>query len=93
MIAPQLLLPEDLEDLALNINGKKRKLKCEDFNEAMYKAHIPKKAIENLWKRIENGIDKWPELIKKKRLLKKTVSFRVEDRVRTGDFWYHKPAL
>tara|TARA_R110002033_G_C3885811_1_gene238363 strand:+ start:1896 stop:2855 length:960 start_codon:yes stop_codon:yes gene_type:complete len=63
MISAQLLLPDDLEDLALNINGKKRKLKREDFNEAMLKAHIPEKAIENLWKRIEKGMSEWSGLI------------------------------
>lgn len=63
MVAAQLLLPDDLEDLALNLNGKKRKLKQEDFNEAMLKAHIPEKAIENLWKRIEKGMIEWSELI------------------------------
>jgi len=64
MIAAQLLLPDDLDDLALNINGKKRKLKREDFTKAMLSAHIPEKAIENLWKRIERGMNKWTELIK-----------------------------
>jgi serine/threonine-protein kinase HipA len=63
MIAAQLLIPDDIDDLALNINGKKRKLKRSDFNEAMLKAHIPEKAIENLWKRIEKGMDQWSELI------------------------------
>lgn len=63
MIAAQLLLPDDLDDLALNLNGKKRKLIREDFNEAMLKAHIPEKAIENLWKRIEKGMSEWSELI------------------------------
>lgn len=63
MIAAQLLLPGDLEDLALNINRKKRKLKREDFNEAMLKAHIPEKAIENLWKRIVKGMKEWSRLI------------------------------
>lgn len=63
MIAAQLLLPDDLDDLALNLNGKKRKLKRNDFNEAMLKAHIPEKAIENLWKRIEKGMMEWPALI------------------------------
>ncbi|MGC1472379.1 MAG: HipA domain-containing protein [Psychroserpens sp.] len=63
MIAAQLLLPDDLEDLALNLNGKKRKLKRGDFNEAMLKAHIPEKAIENLWKRIEKGMSEWSGLI------------------------------
>lgn len=64
MIAAQLLLPDDQEDLALNLNGKKRKLKRQDFNEAMLNAHIPEKAIENLWRRIENGMDEWSELIR-----------------------------
>ncbi len=63
MIAAQLLLPDDKDDLALNLNGKKRKLKRSDFNQAMRKAHIPEKAIENLWKRIEKGMREWPGLI------------------------------
>jgi serine/threonine-protein kinase HipA len=63
MISEQLLLPDDVDDLALNLNGKKRKLKRDDFNEAMLKAHIPEKAIENLWKRIEIGITNWPILV------------------------------
>ena len=63
MVAVKLLIPEDQEELALNLNGKKRKLKREDFNEAMLKAHIPEKAIENLWKRIEKGMKNWKELI------------------------------
>jgi serine/threonine-protein kinase HipA len=70
MIAVQLLLTEDIEDLALNINGKKRKLKRDDFNEAMQKAHIPEKAIENLWKRIEKGIESWSALIENSFLTK-----------------------
>jgi serine/threonine-protein kinase HipA len=64
MVAVKLLIPEDPEELALNLNGKKRKLKRKDFNEAMSQAQIPKKAIENLWTRIEKGIQNWPELIK-----------------------------
>jgi serine/threonine-protein kinase HipA len=35
---------------------KKHKLKRQNFHEAMLKARIPIKAIENLWKRVENGI-------------------------------------
>lgn len=63
MVAVKLLISEDPEELALNLNGKKRKLKRQDFNEAMAKAHIPEKAIENLWNRIEKGIQNWTELI------------------------------
>lgn len=63
MIAAQLLLPDDLEELALNLNGKKRKLKLDDFNTAMRSAGIPEKAIENLWGRIQKGLSDWPVLI------------------------------
>ena len=63
MVAVKLLIPEDPEELALNLNGKKRKLKREDFNEAMLKGHMPEKAIENLWKRIEKGMENWGALI------------------------------
>ncbi|RXG21691.1 serine/threonine-protein kinase HipA [Leeuwenhoekiella marinoflava DSM 3653] len=63
MVALKLLIPEDQEELALHLNGKKRKLKQKDFNEAMAKAQIPEKAIENLWNRIEKGMQNWPQLI------------------------------
>jgi serine/threonine-protein kinase HipA len=63
MVAVSLVLPKDLEELGLNLNGKKRKLKRQDFNESMAKPHIPTKAIENLWKRIEKGMQNWNELI------------------------------
>ncbi|MFT7064930.1 MAG: serine/threonine-protein kinase HipA [Sediminicola sp.] len=63
MVAVKLLIPEDQEELALNLNGKKRKIKRLDFNEAMAKAQIPVKAIENLWNRIEKGMQQWQELI------------------------------
>lgn len=63
MLAVKLLMPEDDEDLALTLNGKKRKLKRKDFNEAMLNAGIPKKAIENLWRRITKGMQGWPDLI------------------------------
>lgn len=63
MVAVKLLIPEDQEELALNLNGKKRKIKRLDFNEAMTKALIPAKAIENLWNRIEKGMQQWQELI------------------------------
>lgn len=63
MVAVKLLIPEDQEELALNLNGKKRKIKRLDFNEAMAKAQIPAKAIENLWNRIEKGMQQWQELI------------------------------
>lgn len=48
--------PEVNEEFELNFNGKKHKLKRQNFHVAMLKAYIPIKAIQNLWKLIENGI-------------------------------------
>jgi serine/threonine-protein kinase HipA len=64
MISAQLLLPDDTEELALTLNGKKRKIRKVDFDISMSKAKIPKKAIENLWARIELGTTNWPKLIR-----------------------------
>src|SRR5690606_18926428 len=64
MVAVKLLIPDDQEELALNLNGKKRTLKRKDFNDAMDKAHIPKKGIENLWNKIERSKQNWQEIIK-----------------------------
>jgi len=63
MVAVKLLVPQDREELALNLNGRKRKLNRKDFDEAMAKSHIPDKAVKNLWKRMEKGIQNWPEII------------------------------
>ena len=63
MLAVKLLIPEDDEDLALTLNGKKRKIKKLDFDTAMLNAGIPEKAVDNLWKRIQKGIEEWENLI------------------------------
>lgn len=63
MLAVKLLIPEDKEELALNLNGKKRKLTKNDFEQAMINAHLPEKAIKNIWKRIEKGMQQWKVLI------------------------------
>lgn len=72
MVAVKLLIPEDADELALNLNGKKRRIRRNDFNEAMAKAHMPERAIENLWGRIEKGMRGWPEIIQNSFLDKQT---------------------
>jgi serine/threonine-protein kinase HipA len=65
MLAVKLLMPEDDEELALTLNGKKKKLKKQDFDIAMLKSGIPGKAVENLWGRITKGKQEWADLIGK----------------------------
>lgn len=89
MVAVKLVVPDDPEELALNLNGKKRKLKRKDFNEAMSKSQIPEKAIENLWNRIEKGMQNWPQLINDSYLsgqLKETVLELINTRAKQIDF-------
>ena len=83
MISTSLLIKGDPEELALNLNGKKRKLSREDFNSAMSKSSIPAKAIENLWGRVESGIQSWSEIIDKSFLTKNTkleFSYLIQER-------------
>jgi serine/threonine-protein kinase HipA len=64
MVPSALVMKDDPEELALNLNGKKRKIGMNDFRAAMEKCHIPQKAIDNLFQRFR-GIDiKWNEIIR-----------------------------
>jgi serine/threonine-protein kinase HipA len=62
MVAAQLLV-DDPEELALNLNRKKNRLKRADFDNAIERSGIPKKAMQNIWKRIETGMKEWEQLI------------------------------
>ncbi|KAB7531497.1 type II toxin-antitoxin system HipA family toxin [Flagellimonas olearia] len=84
MISAQLLIPDDPEELALTLNGKKRKISKEDFDMAMAKARVPQKAMENLWSRMVAGAKKWPSLIDEsflKEEQKKKFNTLIEERV------------
>lgn len=63
MVATKLFLPQDQEELALTLNGKKSKLTRNDFERAMKTANLPQKAIHNLFNRVLEGSEKWIELI------------------------------
>jgi serine/threonine-protein kinase HipA len=52
--------------------------------------HIPAKAIENLWKRIEKGMQKWDELINNSFLSdenKKALKELIENRANQLEFY------
>ncbi len=59
MVATALLVEKDFEELALNLNGKKRKLQRKDFEAAMNLFNIGEKAIENIFKKFESSIPDW----------------------------------
>jgi serine/threonine-protein kinase HipA len=59
MLATELAVVGDDEDLALNLNGKKKKIVKKDFETAMTTAGIDQKVIENIFKKYKKLIPKW----------------------------------
>ena len=63
LIASELVVEGDDEDLALNLNGKKKKIKRKDFEIAMKGAGLEQKVIENIFKKYKKLPPKWAKLI------------------------------
>ena len=63
MISTALLMPEDTEELALTLNGKRRKIKRSDFEVAMNSCSLEKKIIDNLFSKFTKVAEKWLEFI------------------------------
>lgn len=51
LLSTKLAMPEDKEETALTINGRKRKLKRSDFDTLARSLTIPEKAVQNTYKR------------------------------------------
>lgn len=63
MLSTSLVMPEDTEELALTLNGKKRKIKRIDFETAMYSTGLEEKIIGNLFTRFIKSAEKWYDFI------------------------------
>lgn len=63
MVASELVVEGDPEELALNLNGKKRKLKRKDFETAMEKAGIEQKQAMNIFNKFRKVVPRWYEMI------------------------------
>lgn len=63
LVASELFVEGDDEDLALNLNGKKKKIKKKDFVIAMRGAGLYQKVIENIFKKYKKLIPKWSKFI------------------------------
>ncbi|HUS87363.1 MAG TPA: HipA domain-containing protein [Bacteroidales bacterium] len=63
MVASSLVVEGDEEDLALTLNGKKKKLRKKDFLEAINRFDIDAKAIENMFDKFKNTEEQWHEFI------------------------------
>ncbi|MDD2984647.1 MAG: HipA domain-containing protein [Crocinitomicaceae bacterium] len=63
LVATELIFEDDDEDLALNLNGKKKKIKKKDFEAAMNNAGLDPKVVENIFKKYKKMIPKWFKFI------------------------------
>ena len=63
MLSTTLVMPEDTEELALTLNGKKRKLKKSDFVASMQASGLEDKVMENIFAKYAKVKDKWFEFI------------------------------
>jgi serine/threonine-protein kinase HipA len=71
LVASELVVEDDDEELALNLNGKKKKIKRKDFSIAMKTSGMNDKSIENVFKKFERLVDKWHVFIDASFLSKK----------------------
>ena len=65
LLSTALVLPDDTEELALTLCGKKRKLTRDSFVEAMQKSGLNDKVIANIFKKFERTADKWYDFIRR----------------------------
>lgn len=63
MVATVLVNPADKEELALTLNGKKRKLKKSDFQKAFALNGLDEKSIEHVFSKFGQAIPLWFEFI------------------------------
>ena len=63
LVSSQLANEDDDEELALTLNGKKKKIKRKDFELSMTKSGIEPKVIENIYEKFEKLLSKWLKFI------------------------------
>jgi len=63
LLSTALVIPEDKEELALTLNGKKNKLNRNDFETAALNSGLEQKVIENIFTKFQKIIPKWDLLI------------------------------
>lgn len=63
MLATALVNPADDEDLALALNGKKKKLKRTDFSAAFETLRLGARQQENIFLKMERARSKWEAFI------------------------------
>lgn len=63
LLSTVLVMPEDDEELALSLNGKKKRIRRDDFEKAMRENGMKDNAIAKLFDRFSKSVSKWHGLI------------------------------
>lgn len=63
LLSTALVFPEDTEELALTLSGRKKKLKRADFERSMLAAGLNAKVISNIFDGFKKDMPKWFEFI------------------------------
>ncbi len=63
LLSTALVMPEDTEELALTLNGKKRKIRKSDFTLSMLASGLEDKVIDNIFNRFLKAKSKWLDFI------------------------------
>lgn len=63
LLSTTIVMPDDKEELALTLNGKKKRINREDFEKAMRESGLEEKSISNMFSRFFNAIPEWHHLI------------------------------
>ncbi len=63
LLNTKIAMPDDLDEIALTLNAKQRKLKMSDFNVLAQKLKIPEKTVQNITHRFINRLPKAEEWI------------------------------
>jgi len=63
MLSTALVNPKDDEDLALTLNGKKKRINRRDFESAFYTMKLDTKQQANIFRKMETVKNKWVDFI------------------------------
>jgi serine/threonine-protein kinase HipA len=63
MLASSLVVEGDEEELALTLNGKKKKIRKKDFIEAINRFNLDNKAVENMFDKFKSSLNTWHNFI------------------------------
>ena len=64
MLSTALVMPEDKEELALTLNGKKARISRLDFENAMLTSGVESKVADNIFSKFARFFPKWEETIR-----------------------------